>query len=170
MNLPDTPQKRGRPKYRLEYGEQAYHLCLLGATNPHIAKALNVSLSTVEKWIAKKPEFAERIHAGRIAANATIAESLFIRARGQPERDRQGNHAEHVRTLMGRRSGKEIRMSMRDRNKAIAFDFIRDEMFPGLACPAPADVVRAVRAMKRELEQMKARAPKRGTKLLPSAR
>ena len=77
----------GRPKFKPEYADQAYHLCLLGATNAHLAKALNVSPSTVEKWIAKKPEFAERIHGGRMVANAQIAESLFIRARGYSHPD-----------------------------------------------------------------------------------
>lgn len=75
--------KRGRPSpYKPEYAEQAYMLCLLGATNEQLADFFKVATSTIDKWIAEKPEFSGTIKAGRTLADATVARSLFERARG----------------------------------------------------------------------------------------
>lgn len=72
----------GRPsKYKEEYAEQAYKLCLLGATDKELADFFEVSESTLNLW-KKDEEFSESIKKGKIIADADVAASLFKRARG----------------------------------------------------------------------------------------
>jgi hypothetical protein len=41
----------GRPtKYQPEFAEQAYKLCLLGATDPEMADFFEVCVATVQNW------------------------------------------------------------------------------------------------------------------------
>ncbi len=69
--------KRGRPTvYRGEYVEQARKLCLLGATNEDLAGFFEVVVSTIDKWIAEKPEFSGAIKEGREIADARVGERL----------------------------------------------------------------------------------------------
>jgi hypothetical protein len=73
----------GRPtSYRPEFATQAYHLALLGATNPDVARALGVATSTVDLWIKEKAEFSGALKRGREAADANVAKSLYRRALG----------------------------------------------------------------------------------------
>ena len=76
-------RQRGRPtKYREELAEQARKYCLLGATNEQLAELLEVATSTVDKWLAEKPEFSGAVKAGRAVADARVAQCLFGRATG----------------------------------------------------------------------------------------
>jgi transcriptional regulator with XRE-family HTH domain len=71
----------GRPtSYRSEYDEQATRLCKLGATVEELAEAFNVAVSTVSKWIKEIPSFSEAVKAGRIDADARVAEALYAQA------------------------------------------------------------------------------------------
>jgi len=70
------------PKYKPEFAEQAYKYCLLGATNDDLARMFGVAPSALDKWIRNKPEFAEKVKAGRQVADGRVAESLFRRAIG----------------------------------------------------------------------------------------
>lgn len=71
----------GRPtKYLPEMCEQARRLCLLGATNEQLAKAFEVKLSTLEKWITEKPEFIGAIKEGREHADGQVAGALYAKA------------------------------------------------------------------------------------------
>lgn len=73
----------GRPTaYRAEYAEQAYKLCLLGATDEDIAKFFGVAVSTVNLWKQKHGEFSEALKAGKMHADANVADRLFQRAMG----------------------------------------------------------------------------------------
>ncbi|MGL5391274.1 MAG: hypothetical protein ACRDA8_07860 [Shewanella sp.] len=73
----------GRPtQYKEEYVKQAYNLCLLGATNDDLARAFEVSGTTIDNWIAKHPEFIGALKAGREEADAVVAKSLYKRAIG----------------------------------------------------------------------------------------
>lgn len=73
----------GRPsKYKPEFAEQAYKLCLLGATDADIADFLCVNEDTVNKWKKDYPEFSESLKSGKDQADAVIAQSLFHRAKG----------------------------------------------------------------------------------------
>lgn len=68
--------------YKPEFAEQAHKFCLLGATNDQLAQLLGVSARTIDAWLATKPDFAERVKAGRAVADATVSESLYRRALG----------------------------------------------------------------------------------------
>lgn len=75
--------KLGRPsKYKEEYAEQARKLCLLGATDAKLADFFEVDEATINRWKHDFPEFCKSLKAGKMQADAEIAESLFNRARG----------------------------------------------------------------------------------------
>jgi len=83
-------RKAGRPsKYKEEFAEQARKLCLLGATDADMARFFEVSESTLNLWKQEHPSFSESLKAGKELADATIAESLYQRAKGysHPEDD-----------------------------------------------------------------------------------
>ena len=51
----------GRPSlYQPEFAEQAFELCLAGATNLDLADTFEVGHSTIDNWLHKHPEFAQR--------------------------------------------------------------------------------------------------------------
>lgn len=68
--------------YKAEYAEQAYKLCLLGATDKELGDFFSVTEQTVNNWKSKHPEFFESLTRGKMAADAQVAESLFKRALG----------------------------------------------------------------------------------------
>lgn len=87
----------GRPtEYKDSYPEQAYKLCLLGATDKEMANFFNVSEQTLNSWKDKHPEFLESLTRGKMLADAEIAKSLYHRAKGY----------EHVETITATFQGK----------------------------------------------------------------
>jgi len=73
----------GRPtNYKKEYDEQAYKLCLLGATDKEMADFFNVKEQTINNWKKNHPSFFESIKRGKIVADANVAKSLYHRALG----------------------------------------------------------------------------------------
>lgn len=75
--------KGGRPsEYREEYANEAYKLCLLGATDKALADFFGVAESTINKWKIDHKEFSESLKGGKDDADATVADSLFKRANG----------------------------------------------------------------------------------------
>lgn len=83
-------RKPGRPsKYRKEFVEQAYKLCLLGATDKQLADFFKTTEAAINRWKTAHPEFRESLKAGKIQADAEIAKSLYHRALGyeHPEDD-----------------------------------------------------------------------------------
>jgi len=73
----------GRPTdYRDDYVDQAYKLCLLGATDAQMADIFGVSEQTLNTWKKAHPEFLESITRGKVLADAEIAHSLYHRAKG----------------------------------------------------------------------------------------
>jgi hypothetical protein len=73
----------GRPtKYDEKYAEQAFKLCLLGATDTHLAEFFEVAESTINKWKLDYPEFSEALKRGKVEADAKVASSLYNRALG----------------------------------------------------------------------------------------
>jgi hypothetical protein len=69
--------------YREEFADQARKLCLLGATDKEIAEFFEVAESTINNWKLEHPAFLESIRAGKVKADADVAESLFKRATGE---------------------------------------------------------------------------------------
>lgn len=75
--------KGGRPtKYREEYDEQVYKLCLLGATDEQLADFFEVAVSTIYEWEKAQPGFSEARKKGKEVADANVAEALYHRALG----------------------------------------------------------------------------------------
>ena len=93
----------GRPsKYKEEYNEIAYKLCLLGMTNDELAKYFEVSPATIDKWIAEKPEFSGSLKAGREEADSNVSDRLYKRAIGYscPEEKVFCNNGEIISTTV----------------------------------------------------------------------
>ena len=79
----------GRPSlYQPKFAEQAFKLCLLGATDKEMADFFEVDVSTINKWKLDHPEFSESIRAGKMDADANVAKSLYKRAIGYEHEDK----------------------------------------------------------------------------------
>ena len=75
--------EHGRPtKYRAEYDNQAYKLCLLGHTDEELAEFFEVHVSTINVWKHDYPSFYESIKKGKEFADVDVVESLYKRATG----------------------------------------------------------------------------------------
>jgi hypothetical protein len=75
--------KVGRPTdYKEKYNEQAYKLCLLGATDAELADFFNVCEATINNWKNNIPEFLESIKRGKDIADSNVADRLYQRALG----------------------------------------------------------------------------------------
>lgn len=73
----------GRPsKFRDDMLQQAYHLCLLGATDADLARAFGVDEATINRWKQDHPAFRESLNDGKEAADARVAKALYSRAVG----------------------------------------------------------------------------------------
>ncbi len=73
----------GRPtKYEEKYAEQAYKLCLLGATDEEMANFFEVAESTINLWKKDYPQFSESIKKGKQVADGNVADRLYQRALG----------------------------------------------------------------------------------------
>jgi len=81
--MEEQESKLGRPsKYKQEYDEQVYKLCLLGATDKEIGDFFNVTETTINNWKIEFPSFFESIKSGKVEADAIVSESLFKSAKG----------------------------------------------------------------------------------------
>lgn len=79
----EEESKRGAPtKYKKEYNDQAYKLCLLGATDIELADFFDIVESTLNLWKQEYPEFSESVKRGKIIADAEVAKSFHKRAVG----------------------------------------------------------------------------------------
>lgn len=85
-----TKQKQGRPsKFKPEYLKIARGMAMLGATDAEMATAFDVSEQTLNTWKKDQEGFLESLNAGKLFADAQVAEKLFHRATGyeHPEDD-----------------------------------------------------------------------------------
>lgn len=81
-------KKTGRPtKYKPEYNEQAYKLCLLGATDKEMADFFGVEEKTINNWKHEFPKFLQSLKKGKIVADSEVAEKLYQRACGYSHDD-----------------------------------------------------------------------------------
>ena len=69
-------------KYKKEYDNQAYKLCLLGHKDTEIADYFNVQESTINNWKKNHPSFLESLRNGKENADYNVAEKLYHRAIG----------------------------------------------------------------------------------------
>ena len=73
----------GRPtKYKEEYVEQAYKLCLLGHTDEELAQFFEIAKSTLYEWKHEYPDFSDSIKKGKEIADMDVAVKLLERAQG----------------------------------------------------------------------------------------
>jgi transposase-like protein len=74
----------GRPsKYRPEFAEQAYKLCLLmGATDADLAAFFEVHENTILAWKAAHLAFKDALALGKTQADMHLASKLYNRAEG----------------------------------------------------------------------------------------
>lgn len=73
----------GRPtKYKEEYNDQAYKLCLLGHTDAELGEFFEVSETTINNWKNEYPDFLESIKKGKQIADGNVVASLYNRAIG----------------------------------------------------------------------------------------
>lgn len=78
----------GRPtRYKKEYDELARNYCLLGATNEKLAELFGVTTTTIDNWLKAHKSFLGAVKDGREIADATVAQSLFHRAKGYSHRE-----------------------------------------------------------------------------------
>lgn len=78
-----VPGPGRKSAYQPKFAEQARKLCLLGATDAELADFFEVSETTINNWKAKHPAFLESIRAGKLIADAEVADSLYKRATGE---------------------------------------------------------------------------------------
>lgn len=76
-------EKKGRPtKYKNEYVDQAYKLCLLGATDRDLADFFAVDIATLYRWKTSHPTFCEALKEGKNYKDSQVEKSLLERATG----------------------------------------------------------------------------------------
>ena len=90
----------GRPTlFRDDYVEQAYKLCLLGATDAELADFFDVSEDTIYEWKKVRHEFSEALRRGKAEADAEVAASLYKRAIGYSHPDTHVSNYQGIVTL-----------------------------------------------------------------------
>lgn len=78
----------GNPgKYRDEYAEQVYRLCLLGLTDAELGTAFDVTEQTINNWKVEHEEFFESIKRGKLIADGNVVDKLYQRAMGYSHPD-----------------------------------------------------------------------------------
>jgi hypothetical protein len=81
---PSKKRKTGRPSiYNSEFHPvKAAELCLMGKTNPEIAYAFNIGVTTFKNWMRDYPEFMAAVKGGKDQADAVVVKNLYRRACG----------------------------------------------------------------------------------------
>lgn len=98
------PKQLGRPtKYKEEYNEQAYKLCLLGHTDEELASFFEVDASTIHRWKHDYPDFCESIKKGKVIADAEVSSSLYNRATGMIIKTQQAMKVKNVTFSEGKK-------------------------------------------------------------------
>ena len=69
-------------EYHPSYAVRVRDLCFVGATDAEIARIVGVSLTTLQAWREKYPDFNSAWQDGRLQANAKVAAAMFKRACG----------------------------------------------------------------------------------------
>lgn len=69
--------------YTPEMNDAARKLALLGLTDEEMATFFGVHVSTYYRWKAENPAFHEAVNAGKVIADANVADSLYKRATGE---------------------------------------------------------------------------------------
>jgi endoglucanase Acf2 len=78
-----VPGPGRKSKYQPDFADQARKLCLLGAVDEELADFFGVCIATIYNWQNEHPAFLEAIRAGKVKADAEVADSLYKRATGE---------------------------------------------------------------------------------------
>ena len=77
---PKAPAKMGRPtKFDPAILGTVTRLCRLGATNPQIAEAIDVSEATVQRWMRSRKDFRLAVKQGKVEADMVANDNLYAR-------------------------------------------------------------------------------------------
>ena len=83
---PQGGRRNGQPgnfsAFQPRYSELARGYCLLGAGNAQLAQLFGISVTTLQTWMDRHPEFAAAIEEGRTHADLLVANAYFRRAAG----------------------------------------------------------------------------------------
>jgi len=82
LSAPKRPRAGQPTKYRPAYIDEVRKLYLLGATVEQLLEIFEVSRKVFYEWQKKYPEFKAACRAGRIMADAEVANGLYHRAIG----------------------------------------------------------------------------------------
>ena len=106
----------GRPtKYKKEYDDQAYKLCLLGHTDEELAKFFEVDVLTIHRWKHDHPDFCDSIKKGKEVADMDVAVKLLERAQGAITVKQQGFKVKDtIYNDQGRKVSEEERIEVVD--------------------------------------------------------
>jgi hypothetical protein len=104
LSIP-VPGPGRKSLYQEQFADQAFKLCLLGATDEELADFFGVVVATIYNWKNEHPAFLEATIAGKVKADAEVAHSLYRAATGHEVtaekvvkvKDEQGERFEAVR-------------------------------------------------------------------------
>jgi hypothetical protein len=81
--MDEEKNKGGRPtKYKEQYNDEAYELCLLGCTNKELAEYFGIDPDTIYEWQGTHGGFSESMKLGKLQADSKVAKGLYERATG----------------------------------------------------------------------------------------
>jgi hypothetical protein len=95
--------------YKEEYAQQAYKLCLLGATDKEVAAFFGIDESTLTRWKKRFPDLCTSLKDGKVVADMNVANSLYSKAVGyewveeQAIKVKAGQYEERVEVVEVRR-------------------------------------------------------------------
>lgn len=119
----------GRPSlYKQEYNDQAYKLCLLGATDKELADFFEVCEDTINNWKKEHNEFFVSIRNGKKIADMDVAASLYQNTQDRTVLEQQ---AFKTKNVLYNEEGKRIeveKIEIVEVEKVIPADF-RSQQF-----------------------------------------
>jgi hypothetical protein len=115
----------GRPtRYRSEYNEQAFKLCLLGAKDEDLAGFFGVTVTTIANWKNRYPRFLDSLKAGKRGADIEIAHSLYRKGCGYEYTEQQAVKLKTVLYSKGKRVKEEEHVEVVEVARAIPPDTV----------------------------------------------
>lgn len=113
----------GRPSsFKPEFIEQGYSLALLGATDAELAAAFDISVDSLNVYKKQHPEFSASLKAGKTAADAQMAASLYKRGLGFEFIEKQPIKLKEVEYENGRRVRETERVEIVDVQRVVPPD------------------------------------------------
>lgn len=85
-------------KYKKEFADQAYRLCLLGFTDKQLGEFFEVDEVTIRNWKKQYEEFFAAVQKGKDIADANVAESFYRRATGYNYDERTYERVEGIQS------------------------------------------------------------------------